>query len=321
VNEFDLIRTYFAAQSLARPDVQIGIGDDAAIVRPPPGTETVITTDVLVEGVHFFPDVDPAALGHKSLAVNLSDLAAMGAAPAWFLLNLTLPEPKASWLQALAKGMFALACEHQMQLIGGDTSRGPLAIGITAIGLVPDGTRLLRSGARPGDAICVTGALGDAALALAARRGKLSLRAEEIAAANERLDRPVPRVRAGMQLRDLASSAIDVSDGLLADLGHVLEASAVGARLTLQTIPLSSVYRAHLATIGWGYALAGGDDYELCVTIPRDNLERAKRSTEQNNLSLHVIGEIVPGHGIEIFDGAGQRYQPAGKGYNHFAAG
>jgi thiamine-monophosphate kinase len=304
-----------------RADVRMGIGDDAAIVRAPPETETVITTDVLAEGVHFFPDVDAASLGHKSLAVNLSDLAAMGAEPAWFLLNLTLPEPDTSWLRRFTEGMFALARDHNIQLIGGDTARGPLAVGITAIGLIPAGAGLLRSGARPGDSICVTGALGDAALALAARRGKLSLRAEEIVATGERLDRPIPRVREGLQLRDLASSAIDVSDGLLADLGHVLEASGVGARLQLDAIPLSSVYRAHVAQIGWEYALAGGDDYELCVTIPQGNMGRAKQLAEQKKLTLHTIGEITAARGVEMYDGAGQRYQPAGKGYNHFASG
>lgn len=321
MNEFELIRTYFAEQSLARTDVRLGIGDDAAIVRAPPGMETVITTDLLAEGVHFFPDVDPAALGHKSLAVSLSDLAAMGAAPAWFLLDLTLPQADASWLRRFTQGLFALAREHDVQLIGGDTARGPLAVTITAIGLVPTGTGLLRSGARPGDSICLTGPLGDAALALAARAGRVALPGDEAALVTSRLDRPTPRVHAGLQLRDLASSAIDVSDGLLADLGHVLQASGVGARLRLDALPLSSVYRAHLPQIGWEYALSGGDDYELCVTVAHERMQRAAQLTEQKQPTLYAIGEITASHGMEIYDSAGRRYQPAGKGYDHFASG
>ncbi len=314
MTEFELIRTYFAAQSLARADVRVGIGDDAAIVRAPAGMETVVTTDVLAAGVHFFSDVDPTALGHKSLAVNLSDLAAMGAEPAWFLLNLTLPEATASWLQGFAAGMLALARRHNVQLIGGDTSRGPLSVGITAIGLVPEGKGLLRSGARPGDLIYVTGTLGDAALALAQRRGKRSFRADETAAIEARLDRPVPRIGEGVALRDLASSAIDVSDGLLADLGHILEASGVGARLTLDAIPLSAVYRARLAEVGWDYALAGGDDYELCVTVPPKN----EPAIDAAKLALTAIGEITAEPGLEVYDGSGRRYQPTDTGYNHF---
>ncbi len=318
MTEFELIRTYFAAPSLRRADVRVGIGDDAAIVCPAPGTETVITTDVLVAGVHFFADVDPRSLGHKSLAVNLSDLAAVGAEPAWFLLNLTLPEANAAWLQGFSEGMFALAQRYRMQLVGGDTARGPLAIGITAIGLVPRGTGLLRSGARPDDAIYVTGALGDAALALALRHASHAFSAAECGALNERLERPLPRVAQGMALRDIASSAIDISDGLVADLGHVLAASGVGARIKLGRLPLSDVYRRHVQEVGWDHALAGGDDYELCFTVPPARAGALEALLQKAQVPFTPIGRIIPGSALEIYDAHGRLYKPAAKGYDHF---
>jgi thiamine-monophosphate kinase len=319
MTEFELIRQYFASQPIARNDVRVGIGDDAAVIDPPAGTETVVTTDVLVAGVHFFEDVDPADLGHKSLAVNLSDLAAMGAEPAWFLLDITLPGVDPSWIERFARGLFDLAQIHRVQLIGGDTARGPLSVTITAIGLVPRGAALRRSGARIGDSICVTGTLGDAALALAVRRGEVQVEAAARSALAQRLNRPTPRIEAGKALRDVASSAIDISDGLLADLGHVVTASGVGARLRRDSVPLSDAYRAHLAQVGWDRALAGGDDYELCLTIPRSRADDARAIAERMNFSLTPVGEITAGGGVEIYDAEGRLYRPTRRGYDHFA--
>lgn len=281
--------------------------------------DTVVTTDVLVAGVHFPENTDPAALGHKALAVNLSDLAAMGAAPAWFLLDLTLPAPDADWLRAFAGGLFDLAQRHEVQLIGGDTSAGPLSIAITAIGVVPQGKCMRRAGARTGDVIFVTGTVGDAALALAALQGKETLADNDTETVRARLDRPLPRLAEGKALRDIATSAIDISDGLLVDLGHVLEASNVGARLNLTAIPLSAYYRRHLPQVGWDYALAGGDDYELCVTVPAAKVNRIDRLAETSGVQMTAIGEIVDGRGLEICDALGRAYHPKRKGFEHFA--
>ncbi|HEX7044003.1 MAG TPA: thiamine-phosphate kinase [Burkholderiales bacterium] len=318
MTEFELIRTFFASPPLARADVAVPVGDDAAAVDVPAGMQAVLTTDVLVAGVHFFEDVDPAALGHKALAVNLSDLAAMGAEPAWFLLDLTLPRVDTAWLAAFAQGMYALARRHEVQLIGGDTSRGPLAIAVTAVGLVPRGAALRRAGARPGDGVYVTGTLGDAAFALAERTGTPRCTAAERALLDERLERPTPRVVEGLALRGVASSAIDVSDGLLADLGHVLAASGVGARLRLEAIPLSAVYRRHLHEIGWEAALAGGDDYELCFTVPAANEAALAALAAERGLAVTRIGEITAGEELAIYDETGRRYEPARRGHEHF---
>lgn len=318
MNEFELIKRFFAAQPIARDDVTLGVGDDAALLQPPVGMQLVVTSDLLVSGVHFFPHADPAALGHKSLAVNLSDLAAMGADPAWFTLSLSLPAVDVDWLQAFCNGMYALARRYNVQLVGGDTTRGPLSIGITAHGFVPAGQALLRSGAKPGDRIYVTGVLGDAALALAQEQGKLNLAGNDRDAVGERLARPTPRVEVGRALRGIAGSAIDISDGLLADLGHILEQSNVGAQLRLAAIPLSKTYRSLLPQVGWDAALAGGDDYELCVTVPpaRAGLDASR---PEFACGLTYVGDIVAGRELEVLDASGKRYQPKAVGYDHFA--
>ena len=319
MTEFDLIRVHFASQPVKRRDVRIGIGDDAAVVRPPAGHELVMTSDVLVAGVHFFAQADAGGIGHKSLAVNLSDLAAMGAEPAWFLLDLTLPESDPAWLEGFAQGLYGLARHHNVQLIGGDTCRGPLSIAITAIGFVPEGKGLLRSGARPGDRVCVTGTLGDAALALAQQRGERSLTPVQAAAVAERLDRPLPRVAEATALRDLASSAIDISDGLLGDLTHILEESGAGARIRRDAVPLSDIYRQHLPEIGWEYALTGGDDYELCFTVAAANMPAVEALARQIGFPVTTIGEITPNRALEVYDGAGRPYLPKVRGHEHFA--
>jgi thiamine-monophosphate kinase len=317
MTEFELIRTFFARQDVARADVAAGIGDDAALLQPPAGQQLAVTSDLLVSGVHFLPDADPYLLGHKALAVNLSDLAAMGAEPAWFMLNLALPKADAAWLEPFCRGMFELAREHKVQLVGGDTSRGPLTIAIEAHGFVPAGQALRRSGAQAGDRIYVTGTLGDAALALRHRLGGIRLPETDLTAVAGRMDRPTPRVREGLMLRGLAHSAIDISDGLLADLGHILEMSRVGARITLEKIPVSPVCRAHLRETGWDTVLANGDDYELCFTVPEQHaaaLEKLRPAC-----GFHQIGVIETEPGLRIMDASGQPYQPRRSGHDHFA--
>ncbi len=316
MNEFELIRTFFARQPQTRVDVATGIGDDAALLRVPPGQLLAVTSDLLVAGVHFFPDVNPAFLGHKALAVNLSDLAAMGAEPAWFLLNLTLPRIDTQWLEQFCQGMFALAHEYNVQLVGGDTARGPLAIAIEAHGFVPEGKALRRSGAQAGDQIYVTGTLGDAALALRHCRGEICLTERELAVVMERLDRPVPRVHEGTALRGIAHSAIDISDGLLADLGHILLSSQVGARIFLDRIPVSTVSRSYLKEIGWETVLASGDDYELCCTVPKENVTALEKL--DFGCSIQHIGEIESQPALRVMDETGKLYQPKETGHDHF---
>lgn len=319
MNEFELIRRYFTRQPVTRADVRLGIGDDAALLQPPPGQQLVVTTDLLVSGTHFLPDADPATLGHKALAVNLSDLAAMGAEPAWFLLNLALPAADESWLTKFSVGLFELAQRYGVQLVGGDTSRAPqIVIAIEAHGFVPAGQALTRTGAKPGDCIFVTGPLGDAGLALRHRQGRLRLSDAEFALCAERMDWPTPRVEAGLALRAIASSAIDISDGLVADLGHILDMSRVGARLELARLPLSPAYRAHLTETGSDMALANGDDYELCFTVPPAKLA-ALEKIKTRFPGITEIGLIESGSGLRIFDVAGKSYMPKVTGHDHFA--
>lgn len=317
MNEFELIRTFFTRQDVARSDVITGIGDDAALLQPPAGQQLAITSDLLVSGIHFLPDVDPFSLGHKALAVNLSDLAAMGAEPAWFMLNLTLPKADARWLEPFCHGMFQLAKAHNVQLVGGDTSRGPLAIAIEAHGFVPADKALRRSGAKAGDGIYVTGTLGDAALALRSRLGGIHLSEQDLEVVAERLDRPTPRVREGMALQGVAHGAIDISDGLLADLGHILDLSRVGARIRLNKIPVSPVCRSHIKETGWDMVLANGDDYELCFTVPEKSIAMLEKL--QPACGFHRIGVIEVEPGLRIVDETGRPYQPRETGHNHFA--
>lgn len=322
MNEFELIRSYFACQGLTREEVVVSIGDDAAVVAPPPGMQQVLTTDMLVAGSHFFADADPRSVGHKALAVNLSDIAAMGATPAWFTLDVSLPSADPEWLRAFARGLFELADQYRTQLVGGDTVRGPLTVAIQLCGMVPAGEALLRSGARPGDRIYVTGTLGDAALALLHRRGTLDLADPERLQVTRRLDYPQPRIAAGGALRTLASSCIDVSDGLYADLGHVLEASDVGARIVLEKIPLSSLYRRHSDHFGGAeLALSNGDDYELCFTVPPTKVSELQRVLPRCECDVTYIGDIEAQPGLRVVDTDGKIHEPKLRGYDHFAAG
>lgn len=319
MTEFELIRRYFATQPVQRLDVALGIGDDAALLNVPPGQQLVVTTDILVSGVHFFPATDPASLGHKSLAVNLSDLAAMGAEPAWFTLDIAMPSVDETWLAGFCEGLYALSRRYNIQLVGGDTSRGPLAIAITACGFVPGGQALTRAGARPGDLVYVSGTLGDAGLALRHHDGRLTLPGADLAAVQDRLDRPEPRLAEGRALRGIASACIDVSDGLVADLGHLLEASDTGARIVLDRVPVSAVYSAHQSEVGWDAALTTGDDYELCFAVPPGRLTMLAQLPETIRACFRQIGEITAAGGLTIEDTAGKPYLAMSGGHDHFS--
>lgn len=318
MSEFDLIAQYFARQPVQRADVALGIGDDAAVLNVPAGQQLVVSTDMLVSGVHFPEGTDALLIGHKALAVNLSDLAAMGATPAWFTLNLSLPEADPRWLEGFCGGLFALMREHGIALVGGDTTRGPLTIGIQIMGLVPEGQALQRTGAQPGDRIYVTGFLGDAALGLRLLQQQLTLPQEFHADVLQSLHRPVARVRAGLGLRGLASACIDISDGLSADLGHILRASQVGARIELKRLPLSLAYNAAFNQVSWEPALSGGDDYELCFTIPPEREAAFRNAATHFGVSCSYIGEIEAEAGLRILNEGGQFYQAQRSGYDHF---
>lgn len=320
MNEFELIRDYFARQPLVRADVILGIGDDAAVLEVPADQQLVMSTDTLVSGVHFPEATDPEAIGHKALAVNLSDLAAMGASPAWFTLNLTLPRADPAWLEGFCKGLFALARQYDVQLVSGDTTRGPLTVGVQICGFVPRGQALTRAGARAGDRVYVTGVLGDAAIGLRFARGTLAVPEEYQANVLERLNRPQPRVAAGQGLRGLASACIDLSDGLAADLGHVLAASVVGARLELRRVPVTPAYDCAFAQYGWDLALASGDDYELCFTLPPTRELAFRQASVQFGVSCAYIGDIEAEPGLRVIDESGQPYALKRAGYDHFSS-
>ena len=294
MHEFDLIKRYF--QKPAVGGVKLGVGDDAAVLAVPPGYELVVTTDTLVSGVHFFADVSPATLGHKALAVNLSDLAAMGAQPAWFTLALTLPQADPEWLDAFAQGLFLLADSSGIALVGGDTTQGPLSITITAMGLVPKGQALTRSGAQTGDLVFVSGTIGDAAQALA----DLKKWGQTPTRLRARLECPTPRLALGQALRGLATACIDVSDGLVQDLGHILAASGRGAKINLS--PFLS-----------------GDDYELLFTAPEHSLADIMAAAVACDCVVTPIGHIQAEPGLYLFDAQGREYQPVQSGFQHFS--
>jgi thiamine-monophosphate kinase len=307
MSEFDLIQRYFTRPA---PNAALGVGDDAALLTIPDGMELAISTDMLVSGTHFFPDADPLLLGHKTLAVNLSDMAAMGATPCWATLALSMPGVDEFWLQQFSTGFFKLAEQYGVELIGGDTTKGPLTLCVTIMGTVPRGMALKRDGAMAGDDIWVSGTLGCAALALAQMQGRASLAEGAFAACAGRLHQPTPRVALGMALRGMAHSAIDISDGLLADLGHILENSKVGAQIVLDKLPISASMQAfadpvtqpqqHLA-LSRRCILAGGDDYELCFTAPAKLHDAIQALSKPMNLPLTRIGTVVAGSGCTVF--------------------
>ena len=314
MNEFELIQRLQQRNHVQRQDVIQGIGDDCARVAIPEGFELAITTDTLIGGVHFPENISPHAIGYKALAVNLSDLAAMGAEPAWVTLALSMPSNDLKWLDQFAEGFFSLAEIFNVVLIGGDTTRGPLSITIQAHGFVPTGQAITRSGAKAGDYICITGTLGEAGLALTQHKDQAQ------ATAVNRLNYPTPRVTAGMALRGIASSAIDISDGLIADLGHILDASQVGARITLEELPLSKLMQENKdAMLMLQYALTSGDDYELCFTIPEEHIERVNALQYELNLPIKHIGNIEKQTGLRILRQDGEPLEITGGGYDHFS--
>ena len=319
VSEFELIRRYFESRRATRSDVVLGIGDDAALLSPPEGMTLVTTVDMLLSGRHFTADADPVALGHKALAVNLSDLAAMAATPAWATLALALPAVDEPWLDGFCQGLFELADRFGVQLIGGDTTRGPLTICIQASGFVPEGQALRRDGARPGDRIMVTGTLGDAALALAMIEGKVTIDEAHQPFLQSRLDRPEPRIDQAVALRDAASAAIDISDGLTQDLGHILTRSGVGARLNVDRLPHSAALADSVTDQDAVLlALAGGDDYELCITVPPDQLNWVQAIAADWSCGLTEIGVIEAETGLRCVRDDGSEVNTGQTGYDHF---
>ena len=324
MGEFDLIARYFT-----RPvrRATLGVGDDCALLSVTPGMQLAVSSDMLVEGRHFFADVDPAHLGHKALAVNLSDLAACGARPLAFTLALALPRVDAPWLQAFADGLLRLADAHQCELVGGDTTQGPLNLCVTVFGEVPTGQALLRSGARVGDDIYVSGTPGEARLALDALRGRLALPPTALQQLRPRLEQPTPRVALGLALRGVASSAIDVSDGLLGDLGHILKASGVGACVdaTVATNLLAASAQQAGATADFDAqtqmqcALAGGDDYELVFTAPPAQQAAVQAAAQASGTRATRIGRVEPAPGLRVVDGQGQPVAQHFASFDHFA--
>ena len=316
MSEFDLIRDHFSRIGSGRTDVSMGIGDDCALLRVPTGAELAVSIDTLVSGIHFLADCDPVGLGHKCLAVGLSDLAAMGAQPAWATLALTVPRADEVWLKGFSRGFADLAALHGVALVGGDTTRGPLTISVQVHGFVPRGEAVRRRGARIGDLVCVSGTLGDAGLALR------KLRAGDPVSdfLRGRLERPAPRVAPGSSLRGIASAMIDVSDGLAADLGHILAASDVGAEIRLADFPLSPEVSEGLASNSdWTLPLASGDDYELCFCIPERHRDQIPELQERLGTRLTIIGRITTESGLRCLLEDGSIWQSAASGYDHFS--
>lgn len=324
MGEFDLIARYFT-----RPvrRAALGVGDDCALLAPAPGMQLAVSSDMLVQGRHFFADVDPEALGHKALAVNLSDLAACGARPLAFTLALSLPRVDEAWLAGFSRGLLALADAHGCELVGGDTTQGPLNICITVLGEVPPGQALLRSGARQGDDIYVSGTLGDARLALEALLGHIALPAEVLARARQRLERPTPRVALGLALRGVAHSAMDVSDGLLGDLSHILRASGVGARIDTHTTSKLIAASAYPSSASQPFdtelirqcTLAGGDDYELAFTAPPSQRDAVAAASQASSTPVTRIGTVLAEPGLRLVDAQGQPVEHRYASFDHFS--
>jgi thiamine-monophosphate kinase len=315
MDEFELIAKFFTQQEISRADVILDIGDDCALLDIPADHHLAITTDTLVNGVHFPVETSAFDIGYKSLAVNLSDLAAMGATPAWVSLALTLPSLDETWLAEFSRGFFALAARHQVQLIGGDMTHGPLSITITAQGLLPKNQAITRSGAKPGDFIYVTHTLGDAGFALLAIQNKTDLPPEIFA----RLNRPEPRVNIGIKLRNIASSAIDISDGLISDLSHILKKSHVGATICVDQLPLSPTLREMLSPeAAIALALSAGDDYELCFTIRPGDETLLNDTLLQSGHSYTRIGTITAETELNLEFIDGRKYHGNIQGYQHF---
>ncbi len=325
--EFALIDDFLTGLGSTRSDVVTDIGDDCAITRIPAGFELAFSIDTLVSGVHFFSDCDPVSLGHKSLAVGLSDLAATGAIPAWATLALTLPKPDQIWLQGFSAGLHRLAKTHGLRLVGGDLTQGPLCISIQVMGMIEAGQAILRNGAKPGDAIFVSGTVGDAGLAL---RQLLTLKSSDILSSSVpafllgRLEQPTPRIELGRALRGLASSAIDISDGLLADLGHLLKQSQCGASIELGQLPLSKpVASATLRCDDWMLPLGSGDDYELLFTVPPHQIQTLLSRVALIDCHVTHIGNMTVGNDVQLIQPNGELWNQSNQlaescGFEHF---
>jgi thiamine-monophosphate kinase len=330
IGEFDLIERFFkaGADSMSpNSRVGLGIGDDCALIHSSANEEIAITTDMLVEGRHFFAGADPELLGRKALAVNLSDLAAMGATPLGFTLALALPSADPGWLEGFSKGLFSIAKHFSCSLIGGDTTAGPLTISITAFGSLPKGEAIRRSGAKPGDDIWVSGELGDARLALAALRHEIKLTELELKQIAHRMHQPTPRVELGTRLRGVANAALDISDGLLGDLKHILSQSKVDAQIWIDQLPKSAILLKQDSSIQNQFAACGGDDYEICFTADKDQRDSIKQISKNLNLPLTRIGQTVASKSdaakIEILNSDGNQFSDAEtkvlmKSFDHF---
>ena len=315
IGEFELIEEYFN-----RPThrAALGVGDDCALLAPGPGMQLAVSSDMLVEGRHFLSTVAADRLGHKALAVNLSDLAACGAKPIAFVLALALPRAERDFLDGFSRGLLALADAHDCELVGGDTTRGPLTICITVFGEVPTGQALLRSGARPGDELWVSGSLGDARLALEAFRGTVALDAAAFESVRTAMEKPEPRVALGIALRNFATSAIDISDGLLGDLGHILRRSSVGATVQVDSLPRSAALGAQPLATQRLCTLAGGDDYELVFSAPEELAGAVVDAGRQAGIAVTRIGRIEKASGLRLVDAGGRPVTNAFGSFDHF---
>lgn len=317
MKEFQLIRqiqrgTAVSCSTDADHGVRLGIGDDAAVLEVPVGQHLVAATDTLNAGTHFPDDTAPYDIAYKCLAVNLSDLAAMGATPRWALLSLSLPGADSTWVQSFIAGFKSLATDHGVALVGGDTTSGPLSVSLTALGLIQPGAQLMRSGANPGDLLVVSGTIGGAARVLD------MLQTGEVSSHRQLLDRPQPRVKLGQALVGYASACIDISDGLLADLAHVLEASGCGARIKLEQLPHGEIFIGLEDRLKWDYQLSGGDDYELLFTLPPHHKEMISTWSRELDIRLSIVGEIEDAEGIRCMDTDGALYDPQYTGFEHF---
>lgn len=320
LSEFDLIARYFTRPPRHGTPAVLGVGDDCALLAPSPETQLAISTDMLVEDRHFFRGTDPIKLGFKSLAVNLSDLAAMGAKPVAFTLALSLPDAQAQWLQAFSDGLFKLADEFGCQLIGGDTTKGPLNICITIFGELPYGAALRRDAAEVNDEIWVSGTLGDPRLALAGYREEIILDSASIEAAAERLHEPIPRVALGIALRGIAHAAIDISDGFVGDLGHILQRSGVGATVDVDALPPGPTLARRPRELRRRFSLAGGDDYELCFTAPESQRDAVLAAANAARTPVTRVGRIESGAGLRLTDAGGAPLALALTSFDHFAS-
>jgi thiamine-monophosphate kinase len=324
-SEFGLIAKYFTRPASR---AKLGVGDDCALLGLTPGHKLAISTDMLVAGTHFFPDTDPERLGHKTLAVNLSDIAAMGAVPTSALLSLALPAADETWVAAFSRGFFALADMHDVELVGGDTTRTPaggtLTLNVTILGEVPVGQAIRRSGAQVGDDIWVSGSIGEAALGLAALQGKVTLTAEQRTACVARLERPTPRMMLGLHLRGVAHSMLDLSDGLGGDFAHIARASSVAGRIDVDALPLGEALRAQPRELALQCALSGGDDYELCFTAPAAARGKVESAGAIAGVGVTRVGTVVPATAgalpVSYVDGAGNPLDLRAGGYDHFGA-